>query len=97
MTLITRYGAKKVDQHLATHIEAVKGSGHPVVWICDPMHGKWVFLFLDFFRSSLSSAHLSFNSPIHLFRPLSYRGLLASPFESPLTLALGPLIAIRDR
>ncbi|KAH6897846.1 DAHP synthetase [Coprinopsis sp. MPI-PUGE-AT-0042] len=40
VTLITRYGAKKVDQHLATHIEAVQKSGHPVVWICDPMHGN---------------------------------------------------------
>ena len=38
--LITRYGAKKVEQHLAGHIEAVKASGHPVVWVCDPMHGN---------------------------------------------------------
>ncbi|TEB37752.1 DAHP synthetase [Coprinellus micaceus] len=40
VTLITRYGAKKIDTHLAGHIAAVQKSGHPVVWICDPMHGN---------------------------------------------------------
>ncbi|PPQ99811.1 hypothetical protein CVT24_009638 [Panaeolus cyanescens] len=40
VTLITRYGASKIDQHLAGHIATVKKSGHPVVWICDPMHGN---------------------------------------------------------
>lgn len=44
VTLITRYGAKKIENHLAGHIEAVKNSGHPVVWACDPMHGKYVVL-----------------------------------------------------
>lgn len=32
----------KIEKHLATHIEAVKKSGHPVIWVCDPMHGKYV-------------------------------------------------------
>jgi 3-deoxy-7-phosphoheptulonate synthase len=40
VTLITRYGASKIEKHLAGHIAAVKNSGHPVVWICDPMHGN---------------------------------------------------------
>ena len=40
MTLITRYGAAKVEKYLPGHIAAVQKSGHPVTWICDPMHGK---------------------------------------------------------
>ncbi|EMD40296.1 hypothetical protein CERSUDRAFT_110898 [Gelatoporia subvermispora B] len=40
VTLITRYGAGKVEQFLGDHIDAVKKSGHPVTWICDPMHGN---------------------------------------------------------
>ncbi|KAG2082639.1 DAHP synthetase [Suillus cothurnatus] len=40
VTLITRYGAGKIGDHLAGHIEAVKSSRHPVAWVCDPMHGN---------------------------------------------------------
>ncbi|KAF4605532.1 hypothetical protein EYR40_004318 [Pleurotus pulmonarius] len=40
VTLITRYGATKIDDHLAGHIKTVQDSGHPVIWICDPMHGN---------------------------------------------------------
>ncbi|PPQ83720.1 hypothetical protein CVT25_006124 [Psilocybe cyanescens] len=40
VTLITRYGASKIDDHLPGHIRAVQQSGHPVAWICDPMHGN---------------------------------------------------------
>jgi 3-deoxy-7-phosphoheptulonate synthase len=39
VTLITRYGEEKVGAMLGAHIEAVKKSGHVVVWQCDPMHG----------------------------------------------------------
>ena len=39
VTLITRYGKDKVESMLGPHIEAVKQSGHVVVWQCDPMHG----------------------------------------------------------
>ena len=39
VTLITRYGEDKVEGLLGTHIEAVRESGHVVVWQCDPMHG----------------------------------------------------------
>ena len=42
VTLITRYGEKKVESMLGSHIEAVKRSGHTVVWQCDPMHGNTV-------------------------------------------------------
>lgn len=40
VTLITRYGESKVDELLPHHIEAVRESGHTVVWQCDPMHGN---------------------------------------------------------
>ncbi|KIY51947.1 DAHP synthetase [Fistulina hepatica ATCC 64428] len=40
VTLLTRYGVAKVDTYLAGHISAVQKSGHPVAWICDPMHGN---------------------------------------------------------
>lgn len=40
VTLITRFGADKVDKHLPAHIEAVRNSGHIPVWVCDPMHGN---------------------------------------------------------
>jgi len=40
VTLITRCGAKKVDQTLPVLITAVKGCGAPVIWSCDPMHGN---------------------------------------------------------
>ena len=42
IVLITRYGASKVEQHLPAHIAAVRQVGHPVIWVCDPMHGKYV-------------------------------------------------------
>jgi 3-deoxy-7-phosphoheptulonate synthase len=42
MTLITRYGHDKIEAHLPALIRAVKASGHPVVWSCDPMHGNVV-------------------------------------------------------
>jgi len=40
VTLITRYGADKIGSHLAHHIKSVQASGHPVIWVCDPMHGN---------------------------------------------------------
>ncbi|KAI8098729.1 DAHP synthetase [Halteromyces radiatus] len=40
VTLITRFGAGKVDTYLPQHIEAVRKSGHVPVWVCDPMHGN---------------------------------------------------------
>jgi len=40
MTLITRYGHDKIEAHLPKLVRAVKASGQPVVWSCDPMHGN---------------------------------------------------------
>jgi len=40
LTLITRYGCKNVEELLPRHIEAVKSTGIPVLWICDPCHGN---------------------------------------------------------
>ncbi len=40
LTLITRMGAGKVAEGLPPILEAVRDSGHPVVWACDPMHGN---------------------------------------------------------
>jgi 3-deoxy-7-phosphoheptulonate synthase len=40
VTLITRYGATKIKELLPAHIEAVRLSGHKVVWISDPCHGN---------------------------------------------------------
>ncbi len=40
LTLITRMGAKKVRESLPPLLRAVRDAGHPVVWVCDPMHGN---------------------------------------------------------
>ncbi len=40
LTLIGRFGHDKIDQHLPALLEAVRNSGHPVIWACDPMHGN---------------------------------------------------------
>ncbi len=40
MTLITRYGHDKIEAGLPKLVRAVKASGHPVIWSCDPMHGN---------------------------------------------------------
>ena len=40
LTLIGRMGAGRVVEALPPIIQAVKESGHPVVWACDPMHGN---------------------------------------------------------
>lgn len=40
VTLITRYGADKIEDKLPTQIKAVQKSGHRVVWVSDPCHGN---------------------------------------------------------
>jgi 3-deoxy-7-phosphoheptulonate synthase len=40
LTLITRFGAGRVDAVLPPLIQAVRAADHPVVWACDPMHGN---------------------------------------------------------
>ena len=40
LTLIARFGAGKVGDHLPRLIRAVEDEGANVVWSCDPMHGN---------------------------------------------------------
>ena len=40
ITLIHRFGAKAIDQRLGELIGAVRETGSPVLWVCDPMHGN---------------------------------------------------------
>ncbi len=40
LTLVSRLGRSHVRDHLPRLIEAVGEAGHPVLWMCDPMHGN---------------------------------------------------------
>tara|TARA_Y100000768_G_scaffold330247_1_gene268858 strand:+ start:14967 stop:16313 length:1347 start_codon:yes stop_codon:yes gene_type:complete len=40
LTFITRMGASVIENTLPDLVSTVQGSGHPVVWACDPMHGN---------------------------------------------------------
>jgi len=40
LTLISRMGAGRVGEVLPAIVEKVEANGHPVVWVCDPMHGN---------------------------------------------------------
>jgi 3-deoxy-7-phosphoheptulonate synthase len=40
LTLVARMGAGRVAEALPPLLAAVRESGHPVVWACDPMHGN---------------------------------------------------------
>lgn len=42
LTLIARFGAGKVGDHLPRLVEAVKDEGANVVWSCDAMHGNTI-------------------------------------------------------
>lgn len=42
LTLIARFGADKVGDHLPKLVRAVKAEGRSVVWSCDPMHGNTI-------------------------------------------------------
>lgn len=42
LTLIARFGAGKVADHLPRLVETVKSEGANVVWSCDPMHGNTI-------------------------------------------------------
>jgi 3-deoxy-7-phosphoheptulonate synthase len=42
ITLIGRFGAEKVEEHLPRLVEAVQKAGATVVWCSDPMHGNTV-------------------------------------------------------
>lgn len=40
LTLIHRFGAARIGDHLPGLIDAVRQEGQPVLWCCDPMHGN---------------------------------------------------------
>lgn len=40
LALIARMGADNVERLLPPVLHAVKEAGHPVVWVCDPMHAN---------------------------------------------------------
>jgi 3-deoxy-7-phosphoheptulonate synthase len=40
LTLVPRMGADSVAYRLPPLLAAVRDAGHPVVWVCDPMHGN---------------------------------------------------------
>lgn len=42
LTLISRMGADTVEDRLPGLVAAVRSAGHPVIWLCDPMHGNTV-------------------------------------------------------
>ena len=42
LTLIARFGADQVGEHLPRLIRAVREEGAEVVWSCDPMHGNTI-------------------------------------------------------
>ncbi len=42
LTLIARMGARRIVERLPRLVERVRAAGHPVIWLCDPMHGNTV-------------------------------------------------------
>ncbi len=40
LALIHRYGVKEIETALPKAIQAVRATGHSVLWVCDPMHGN---------------------------------------------------------
>jgi len=42
LTLIARMGAALVGERLPALVRDVRAVGHPVIWLCDPMHGNTV-------------------------------------------------------
>lgn len=42
LTLIARFGAGKVGEHLPRLVKAVQEEGANVTWVCDPMHGNTI-------------------------------------------------------
>ena len=40
ITLISRFGADRIAAELPALVEAARDSRHPVIWICDAMHGN---------------------------------------------------------
>ncbi|WP_405753737.1 3-deoxy-7-phosphoheptulonate synthase [Streptomyces sp. NBC_01411] len=52
LTLIARMGADEIGGRLPALVAAVRAAGHPVIWLCDPMHGN-TFATPDGFKTRL--------------------------------------------
>lgn len=52
LTLIARMGAGRVADRLPGLVEVVHSAGHPVIWLCDPMHGNTITT-LDGYKTRL--------------------------------------------
>lgn len=75
VTLITRYGESKVETMLGPHIQAVKASGHVVIWQCDPMHGNTVSTTAGIKTRKFSSIFNELSSALKIHKSLgSYLG-----------------------
>ena len=42
LTLITRFGTGKAQEHLPALVRAIQREGRKVAWVCDPMHGNTI-------------------------------------------------------
>jgi 3-deoxy-7-phosphoheptulonate synthase len=42
LTLVARMGAEAVADRLPALVQRVRSAGHPVIWLCDPMHGNTI-------------------------------------------------------
>ena len=42
LTLISRFGYDRIEEHLPRLVRAVRKEGRQVVWSCDPMHGNTI-------------------------------------------------------
>ncbi len=42
LTLICRFGADRVGEHLPALVRAIEREGRQVIWSCDPMHGNTI-------------------------------------------------------
>ncbi|MEY6431120.1 3-deoxy-7-phosphoheptulonate synthase class II [Thioalkalicoccus limnaeus] len=40
LVLIHRFGVERIERELPPMIDAVRSTGQPVLWVCDPMHGN---------------------------------------------------------
>jgi 3-deoxy-7-phosphoheptulonate synthase len=40
LTFIARMGADRVEDRIRPLLRATRDAGHPIVWVCDPMHGN---------------------------------------------------------
>ena len=40
LTLIHRFGARRIEESLPAMIRAAQATGRRVLWVCDPMHGN---------------------------------------------------------